>query len=62
MRLAPILVLTVALTMPALAGQHQYVALPKSGHAVILWTDRAAATNCARATLRGTDQERRDLC
>ena len=63
MRLVPLLALTIALTTHAFAeGEHLYVALTKSGHGVILWTDRLAATNCARATLRGTDQERRELC
>jgi len=62
MRLAPILVMTVALAAPAFAGEHQYIALPKSGQGVILWSDRAAATNCGRATLRGTDKDRRELC
>ena len=63
MRLAPLLALTVALTTHAFAeGEHQYVKLTNSGLGVILWTDRLAATNCARATVRGTDQERRELC
>ena len=63
MRLAPVLALTIALTSHAFAeGEHQYVALPKSGQGVILWADRLAATNCARATMRGTEQERRELC
>ena len=63
MRLAPLLVLSVALTTHAFAeGQHQYVAVTGSGQGVVLWTDRLAATNCARATVRGTEQERRALC
>ena len=63
MRLFPAVALTIALIAPALAaGEQQYVALPNSGRGVILWTDRAAATDCGRATLRGTDQERRELC
>ena len=63
MRLAPLLALTVALTTHAFAeGEHQYVKLTNSGLGVILWTDRLAATNCARATVRGTEQERRELC
>jgi hypothetical protein len=63
MRLAPLLTLTVALTTHAFAeGEHQYVKVTNSGQGVILWTDRLAATNCARATLRGTDQDRRELC
>ena len=63
MRLAPLLALTVALTTHAFAeGEHQFVKLTNSGLGVILWTDRLAATNCARATVRGTDQERRELC
>ena len=63
MRLAPLLALTVALTTYAVAeGEHQYVKLTNSGRGVILWTDRLAATNCARATVRGTEQERRELC
>jgi len=63
MKLGTVLALTVVLTTPALAaGERQYVALPNSGRGVILWTDRAAATNCARATLRGTDQQRQELC
>jgi phosphoribosylamine-glycine ligase len=63
MRLAPLLALTIALTTNAFAeGEHQYVKALNSGKGVILWTDRLAATNCARATLRGTDQERRELC
>ena len=63
MRLAPLMVLTVALTTLAFAeGEHQYVKVTNSGLGVILWTDRLAATNCARATLRGTDQDRRELC
>jgi hypothetical protein len=63
MRLASLLVLTIALNTHAFAeGEHQYVALTRSGQGVILWTDRLAATNCARAAVRGTDQERRDLC
>jgi hypothetical protein len=63
MRLAPLLALTVALTTHAFAeGEHQYVKLTHSGLGVTLWTDRLAATNCARATVRGTDQERRELC
>ena len=63
MRLAPLLTLTIALTTHAFAeGEHQYVKLTNSGLGVILWTDRLAATNCARATLRGTEQDRRALC
>jgi hypothetical protein len=63
MRLAPLLALTIALTTHAFAeGEHQYVGLTQSGQGVILWTDRLAATNCARATLRGTEQDRRELC
>ncbi len=63
MRLAPLLALTIALTTHAFAeGEHQYVALTRSGLGVTLWTDRLAATNCARATVRGTDQDRRELC
>jgi hypothetical protein len=63
LRLAPLLALTIALTTHAFAeGEHQYVALTGSGRGVILWTDRLAATNCARATLLGTEQERRELC
>lgn len=63
MRLAPLLALTTALTTHAFAeGQHQYVALTTSGQGVILWTDRLAATNCARATVRGPEQDRRKLC
>jgi hypothetical protein len=63
MRLVPLLALTIALTTHAFAEEeHLYVALTKSGQGVILWTDRLAATNCARATLRGTEQERRELC
>ena len=63
MRLAPLLALTVALTTHAFAEEeHQYVKLTNSGMGVILWTDRLAATNCARAAVRGTEQERRALC
>jgi hypothetical protein len=63
LRLTPLLALTIALTTHAFAGgDHQYVALTGSGRGVILWTDRLAATNCARATLLGTEQERRELC
>ncbi len=63
MRLAPLLALTIGLTTHAFAeGEHQYVKLTSSGQGVILWTDRVAATNCARATLRGTEQDRRELC
>jgi hypothetical protein len=63
MRLVPLLALTIALTTHASAeGEHQYVKVPNSGQAVILWTDRLAATNCARATLRGTELDRRELC
>ena len=63
MRLAPLLALTIALTTHALAeGEHQFVKVTNSGQGVILWTDRLAATNCARATLRGTEQDRRELC
>ena len=36
--------------------------MTNSGQGVILWIDRLAATNCARATLRGTEQDRRELC
>ena len=62
MRLAPLLALTIALTTHAFAeGEHQYVKVTNSGQGVILWTDRLAATNCARATLRGTEQDRREL-
>ena len=63
MRLAPLLALTIALTTHAFAeGERQYVALTQSGQGIILWTDRLAATNCARATLLGTEQARRELC
>ena len=63
MRLEPLLALTIALTTPAFAdGEHQYVKVTNSGQGVILWIDRLAATNCARATLRGTEQDRRELC
>ena len=63
MRLVPLLALTIALTTHAFAEEeHQYVKVTTSGQGVILWTDRLAATNCARATLRGTEQERRELC
>jgi hypothetical protein len=63
MRLAPLLALTIVLTTHASAeGEHQYVKLTNSGLGVILWTDRLAATNCARATVRGSEQERRELC
>jgi hypothetical protein len=63
MRLAPLLTLMIGLTTHAFAeGEHQYVKLTSSGQGVILWTDRVAATNCARATLRGTEQDRRELC
>jgi len=62
MRLAPLLALTIALTTHAFAeGERQYVALTQSGQGIILWTDRLAATNCARATFRGTEQERLEL-
>ena len=63
MRLVPLLALTIALTTHAFAEEeHQYVKVTTSGQGVILWTDRLAATNCARAILRGTEQERRELC
>ena len=63
MRLAPLLALTIALTTHAFAeGERQYVALTDSGQGVILWTDRLAATKCARATLRGTERDQRELC
>ena len=63
MRLAPLLALTIALTTHAFAEEeHQYVKVTTSGQGVILWTDRLAATNCARATLLGTEQARRELC
>ena len=63
MKLVPLLALTIALTTYAFAeGEHQYVKVTNSGQGVILWTDRLAATNCARATLRGTEQDRRALC
>ena len=63
MRFAPLLALTIALTTHAFAdGEHQYVKVTNSGQGVILWIDRLAATNCARATLRGTEQDRRELC
>ena len=63
MRLEPLLALMIALTTPAFAdGEHQYVKVTNSGQGVILWIDRLAATNCARATLRGTEQDRRELC
>src|SRR6185436_3946324 len=63
MKLALLLSLTIALTTHAFAeGEHQYVKPTNSGRGVILWTDRLAATNCARATLRGTEQERLELC
>jgi hypothetical protein len=63
MRLTPLLALTFALATHAFAeGEHQYVKMTNSGQAVVLWTDRLAATNCARATLRGTEQDRRELC
>ena len=63
MRLVSLLALTIALTTHAFAEEeHQYVKVTTSGQGVILWTDRLAATNCARATLRGTEQERRELC
>ena len=55
MRLEPLLALMIALTTPAFAdGEHQYVKVTNSGQGVILWVDRLAATNCVRATLRGT--------
>ena len=63
MKLVPLLVLTITLTTHACAeGEHQYVKLPTSGQGVILWTDRLAATNCARAITRGTEQDRREFC
>ena len=63
MKLALLLALTIALTTHAFAeGEHQYVKPTNSGRGVILWTDRLAATNCARAAVRGTEQERRELC
>src|SRR5580765_471001 len=63
MRFAPLLALAFALTTDAFAdGEHQYVKVTKSGQGVILWVDRLAATNCARAILRGTEQDRRELC
>lgn len=63
MRLVSLLALTITLTTHAFAeGEHTYVKVPTSGQGVILWSDRLAATNCARATVRGTDQDRRELC
>ena len=63
MRLAPLLALTIALTTHAFAeGERQYVAMTQSGQGVILWTDRPAATKCARATLLGSERDRRSLC
>src|SRR4030095_13339608 len=63
MRFAPLLALTIGLTTHAVAdGEHQYVKVTNSGQGAILWMDRLAAPNCARATLRGTEQDQRELC
>ncbi len=62
MKLALLLTVMIALSPHAFAGEHQYVALTKSGQSVILWTDRLAATNCARATIRGSEQDKREFC
>jgi hypothetical protein len=62
MRFLPLLALTTALTTHAVAGDPQYIALTRSGLGVPLWTDRTAAANCARVTVRGTEQDRRKIC
>ena len=63
MKLVPLLALAIALTTNAAGeGEHLYVALTQSGQGVILWTDRLAATNCARATMLGSEQDQRKFC